>query len=75
MKRKIPKIATIGGEKYLDAATVMTVLKYTDRSAFWKAVRDAGIPFIRINQRRCLFEESSLRAWLDSRRVGSVPAR
>ena len=62
--------APFDGARFLTAAQVMPLLGYSDRSAFWCAVKAAGIPFIRINARRCLFEESAVRAWLDARTVG-----
>ena len=61
---------TLGGARFLTAKEVKPLLGYTDTAAFWHAVRRAGIPFIRINRRRIIFEESALRAWLDSRTVG-----
>lgn len=48
---------------------VMRLLGYADRAAFWVAVKAAGIPFIRINPRRCLFDEATVQAWLRSRTV------
>ncbi len=47
----------------------MRLLGYADRAAFWVAVKAAGIPFIRINPRRCLFDEATVQAWLRSRTV------
>ena len=55
---------------FLKSDEVMELFGYADRSAFWQAVKAAGIPFIRINSRRCLFEEVAVRDWLDSRTVG-----
>ena|GEM_PF-1039995 len=66
--------APLGGARFLTAKQVMPLLSYSDCSGFWQAVKGAGIPFIRINARRCLFEESAVRAWLDSRTVGKVGA-
>ena len=63
----------LAGARFLRPAEVFALLGYTDRSAAWQAVKRAGIPFVRINARRCLFEESAVRAWLDAQTVGSVP--
>ncbi len=52
-------------------AQLFSLLAYSDPSTAWKAVRKAGVPFIRINPRRILFEESQVRAWLDRRTVGN----
>ena len=65
--------APLYGARFLTAQDVMPLLGYTDVPGFWQAVRNFGIPFVRINRRKCLFEESALRAWIDSRTVGSVP--
>jgi predicted DNA-binding transcriptional regulator AlpA len=62
--------APLNGARFLKSEQVMQTLGYTDRSAFWQAIKAAGIPFVRINSRRCIFEESAVRAWLDSRTVG-----
>lgn len=67
--------APLSGARFLSASEVMPMLGYSDRSAFWQACKSAGIPFIRINARRCVFEESSVRSWLDSRTVGRVSPR
>ncbi len=64
--------APLAGARFLSSREVMPLLGYRDLSGFWDAVKAAGIPFIRINSRRCVFEESSLRAWLDRRTVGGV---
>ena len=46
------------------------ILGYSSRPAFWEAVRRAGIPFIRINARRFMFDEAEVEAWLEKRKVG-----
>jgi predicted DNA-binding transcriptional regulator AlpA len=60
----------LDGARFLKASEVMPLLGYSDLSAFWVAVKNSGIPYIRINKRRCLFEESAVRAWLDARTIG-----
>lgn len=50
----------------------MNLLGYSDRSSFWLAIKAAGIPFVRINSRRCLFEEAAVRAWIDRRTIGGA---
>lgn len=47
----------------------MRVLGYADRSSFWKAVKRDGVPYIRVNRRRIVFEAVAIRSWLDSRTV------
>jgi hypothetical protein len=51
----------------------MSALAYTDKSGFWTAVKSAGIPHIRVNSRKILFEEKAVNAWLKSRTVGFIP--
>lgn len=63
--------APLSEARFLRSDKVMQLLGYSDRSAFWQSVKRSGIPFVRINQRRCIFEESQIRAWLDRRTVGS----
>ena len=46
------------------------VLGYNNRAAFWDAVRRAGIPYIRINARRFMFDAAEVEAWLERRKVG-----
>lgn len=62
----------LGGARFLQPKAVMGLLGYTDRSAFWQAVRSSGIPVVRVNSRRFVFEEAPLRAWLDSRTIGGI---
>lgn len=73
LARKKPKsdtAAPFGGTRFLTAKQVMPVLGYTDVGAFWSAVRAAGIPFVRFNARKILFEEKAVEAWIASRTVG-----
>ena len=56
--------------RFLKPDVVFKALGYSDRAAGWAAVKAAGIPFVRINQRRALFDEAAVQAWIDSRTVG-----
>lgn len=49
---------------------VMRLFKFKDRESFLRFAQASGIPFIRMSPRKVMFEESAVRAWLDSRRVG-----
>lgn len=62
--------APLSEARFLKSDEVMRILGYADRSAFWQAVKACGLPFVRINSRRCMFEESAVRSWLDARTVG-----
>jgi hypothetical protein len=48
------------------------MLSYKSRHSFNRALKRDGIPFIRINRRRIVFEAAAVRAYLDSRTVGGV---
>jgi predicted DNA-binding transcriptional regulator AlpA len=56
-----------GGHRYLKSTAVMTLLGYTSRASFWEFVRRSGVPHIRLNARRIMFEEKALLAWLAQR--------
>lgn len=64
--------APFGGTRFLTANQLMPILGYTDRGAFWSGVRAAGLPFVKFNERKILFEEKAVQAWLNSRRVGGA---
>lgn len=64
--------APLSEARFLKSDQVMRMLGYTDRSAFWQAAKASALPFVRINSRRCVFEESAVRAWLDSRTIGGA---
>ncbi len=57
----------IMGRKFLKGADVMAALGYTNRAAFWEFVRAEGVPHIRLNARRIIFEEAALTDWLQRR--------
>lgn len=57
--------------RFLKSDQVMTMLGYADRSSFWQSVKRSGIPYIRVNARRCLFDQRQLSAWLLRRSMGT----
>lgn len=61
---------TLNLSRYAKPQEVMQSLGYTDRGAFWNFVRRSGVPHVRLNQRRILFERTALDAWLSVRSVG-----
>jgi hypothetical protein len=63
--------APLNGAKFISPKVVFALLGYRDSSVGWKAVRRAGIPYVRINARRILFEEVQVRAWIDRHTVGT----
>ena len=56
-----------GGHRYLRSTAVMALLGYRNRASFWEFVRRSGVPHVRLNARRIMFEEQALRAWLAHR--------
>ena len=56
--------------RFLTKENVKPITGHKDDSAFWQFVHRNGVPFVRLGARRIVFEESSLRAWLNSRTVG-----
>jgi hypothetical protein len=45
----------------------MKALGYRNRAAFWEFVRSAGVPHIRLNARRIIFDEAALMDWMERR--------
>lgn len=50
---------------------VMTKLNYHDKSAFWLFVHSSGLPHLRLNSRRILFDPRAVEAWLKKRAIGT----
>lgn len=57
---------------FLSPVEVQKLLGYANRNAFWRGVRTARIPFIKINSRKTVFDQNALNAWLRSRTVGQI---
>jgi hypothetical protein len=60
-------LATLSGRSYLKSSDVMAIFGYRNRSAFWDFVRRDGVPHIRFNPRRIMFDEQALAEWLGRR--------
>ena len=58
-----------GGKRFLKSGVVMELLGYQDRASFWDFVRRSGMPHVRLNARRILFEEQALLDWIRRRSV------
>jgi len=58
-----------GGKRFLKSGVVMELLGYQDRASFWDFVRRSGVPHVRLNARRILFEEQALLDWIRRRSV------
>lgn len=53
--------------RFLLSKVVMAMFGYTNRSSFHQWVRNAGVPCVRLNARKLVFDEAALNAWIESR--------
>lgn len=60
-------LAPLTSRSYLKSSAVMAMFGYRNRAAFWDFVRRDGVPHIRFNPRRIMFEEQALSDWLSRR--------
>ena len=58
---------TLVGRSYLTSSAVMALLGYKDRGAFWDFVHRGGVPHVRLNARKIMFDEQALADWLAHR--------
>lgn len=65
------KTAPLAGVRFLKPDELFTLLGYRSRAEGWRAVKRAGVPFIRVNARKALFDEREVAAWLAARTVGT----
>lgn len=75
MNAKLSLRGSVSGQammdrRFLKGSDVMAALGYTNRAAFWEFVRAEGVPHIRLNARRIIFEEAALADWLQRRSSG-----
>lgn len=56
--------------RLLKSSEAMRWLNYDNPMAFLRFVRSAGVPHIRLNARRIMFDEAQLNDWLARRTVG-----
>lgn len=63
----MPPTVSLTARHLLTSSAVMALFGYRNRSAFWDFVRRDGVPHIRFNQRRIMFEEQALNDWLARR--------
>jgi len=57
----------LSGRCFLKSSAVMEMLGYKNRASFWDFVRRSGVPHVRLNQRRIMFDEIALADWLARR--------
>ncbi len=60
------------GRQLVDSTTMMARFSYRSRDAWWEFVRAQGIPHIRLNARRIMFDPAQVDAWLEKRTVGGA---
>ena len=60
---------------YLKSSVVMEALGYTNRAAFWEFVRSAGVPHIRLNARRIIFDETAIMDWIERHSSATRPSK
>ena len=71
MTNSLPPTPTqfLDGKRFLKSGAVMAVLGYQDRASFWEFVRRSGVPHVRLNARRIIFEEQALLDWIRRRSI------
>ena len=52
------------------AQEIRTLFRYKSPSAFWEFAKSSGLPHIRLNARRILFDRAAVEDWLRQRAVG-----
>lgn len=57
-------------QRLLSGTEVMIRFGYTNRSSFWQFIKSSGVPHIRFNQRKIMFDSRALDGWLARRSVG-----
>ena len=60
-----------GTSPFLSSRAVMARFGYKNNSAFFAFVRAQGVPFVRLNARKLVFDPASLEAWVSKRSVGT----
>lgn len=56
--------------RLLTLVEVMNHFRYKDKDAFMRFVKKSGLPRIRINRRRVMFDPIAVQAWVDRRSIG-----
>lgn len=56
--------------RLLTMGEVMNHFRYRDSDAFMRFVKKSGLPRIRINRRRVMFDPIAVQAWVDRRSIG-----
>ena len=69
IERMLQRVVTRPVGDVLTTEQAMRRLGYTDADAFRDAVHEQGIPYVRMNKRRWMFEAIALDAWIAERRI------
>ena len=56
--------------KLLEPDEVAPFFGYKNRVSFLRMVRESGVPHIRLNERRVMFDPEAVNGWLRDRTVG-----
>lgn len=56
-----------GSMRFLFSREVMQLLRYQNRSAFWQFVYANGVPHVRLNARKIVFDQRHLEEWIRRR--------
>jgi hypothetical protein len=57
---------------YLTGPEAQQLFRYANAAAFYEFVRRSGVPFVKLNGRRCLFPVAAVQAWISSHTVGET---
>ncbi len=62
-----PPTTTPSERRFLRSGAVMALLGYRNRASFWEFVRRKGVPHVRLSSRKIVFDELTLRDWIERR--------
>jgi hypothetical protein len=69
---ELPVYSRLDSGGLVSSKVVMPRLGYRNRASFWEFVRRHGVPHIRFNARRIMFEPNALNNWLSRRSSNGV---
>jgi biotin operon repressor len=61
--------ATLRDRRFLSSSEVKKLLGYSEENSgeFLQMIRKEGVPFVKLNARRFIFDEAQLAQWIDRR--------
>jgi hypothetical protein len=63
----------LDGRRFATSSAVMGLFGYGSRAAFHQFVKASGVPCLRLNSRRFMFDEAQLQDWIAKRSTGRTP--